>query len=408
MHIEEFYENSFVENDFDETYYQDRYPDTKEFCQPYCRDNNISDRKRLFFHYATHKRELILYKNLLQQKRQELNYLNIKIENQVIHLENERSPWQIPASTEKLYFYNHIFQNLKDSNSKDSNYYVAFPWATLIDKGLIFSDKCIEYIHNVIASQKGNKHTVCQHIKWKKLVLLWQDIGITDVHISHCEKSTRDTDKIKFHSCPLMAANYENADRSDGLIIKENKDKKYLASFIGAHAKLYRGNVRLELKKLLKNQKNIIYEIKDEWFYDKIVYHMQVNNAKLSKEYFIEYQKETKRYNEVLSDSIFSLCPEGTGPNTIRLWESMSIGVVPVIFSDDWLPPKIGDLDWHDFSIIINKEDLTSIVPILNYVAADKIEQMKINCLNAYKQFKQLTFFNSANYQTSPKETLFF
>jgi hypothetical protein len=62
--IEEFYNNFVVDDDFDEIYYQDRYPDTIDFYQPYCRKNQISDKHRLFYHYFLYRKSLNLsYKN---------------------------------------------------------------------------------------------------------------------------------------------------------------------------------------------------------------------------------------------------------------------------------------------------------------------------------------------------------
>ena len=107
------------------------------------------------------------------------------------------------------------------------------------------------------------------------------------------------------------------------------------------------------------------------------------------------YEKETQRYNNILSDSIFSLCPEGTGPNTIRLWESMAIGVIPVIFSDDWIPPKITGLDWSDFSVFIKNTNLKDTISILSSFSEEELERMKLNCINAYKYFRQMDCFTN-------------
>ena len=107
------------------------------------------------------------------------------------------------------------------------------------------------------------------------------------------------------------------------------------------------------------------------------------------------YEKETQRYNNILSDSIFSLCPSGTGPNTIRLWESMAIGVIPVIFSDDWIPPKITGLEWNNFAVFIKKTNLENTISILRSFPRKKIETMKLNCINAYKYFRQMDCFTN-------------
>ena len=101
-------------------------------------------------------------------------------------------------------------------------------------------------------------------------------------------------------------------------------------------------------------------------------------------------QNEQYKYNEILNSSIFSLCPEGTGPNTIRLWESLSIGVIPVIYSDDWEPPKIDKYSWEDFSIFIPKKDYEKTLDILLSISEEKLKIMQTNAINAYQFFEKM------------------
>jgi predicted transcriptional regulator len=35
-----------------------------------------------------------------------------------------------------------------------------------------------------------------------------------------------------------------------------------------------------------------------------------------------------------MQETVFCLCPSGSGPNSIRLWEAIEFGCVPVILSD--------------------------------------------------------------------------
>lgn len=59
----------------------------------------------------------------------------------------------------------------------------------------------------------------------------------------------------------------------------------------------------------------------------------------------------TKRdfFDETLVRSKFVLCPRGAGTSSIRLFETLAAGRVPVIISDDWAPP-VGP-DWNGFAI---------------------------------------------------------
>ena len=82
------------------------------------------------------------------------------------------------------------------------------------------------------------------------------------------------------------------------------------------------------------------------------------------------------KYLDLLNDSIFSICPRGTGVGSIRLWESMSMGCIPIILSDDYKEPKIikfyddgliNDLSWNDFSYHIKEKDVHLIKDLVKY-----------------------------------------
>jgi len=50
--IVEFYKTNKVDPEFDEKFYQKTYEGTTNFYQPFCKNNNIDDRHRLFFHWS--------------------------------------------------------------------------------------------------------------------------------------------------------------------------------------------------------------------------------------------------------------------------------------------------------------------------------------------------------------------
>jgi hypothetical protein len=49
--INEFYKIHKINNSFDEVLYKKTYPETENFYQPYCKDNFIDEKHRLYFHY---------------------------------------------------------------------------------------------------------------------------------------------------------------------------------------------------------------------------------------------------------------------------------------------------------------------------------------------------------------------
>jgi hypothetical protein len=76
-----------------------------------------------------------------------------------------------------------------------------------------------------------------------------------------------------------------------------------------------------------------------------------------------ERDRFTMEYAEVMLDSQFVLCPAGHGPSTYRLFEAMEMGRVPVILSDEWVPPP-GPC-WNEFSLQIPERLVDEIPSIL-------------------------------------------
>jgi hypothetical protein len=70
-----------------------------------------------------------------------------------------------------------------------------------------------------------------------------------------------------------------------------------------------------------------------------------------------------RRYAEVSASSKFIICPRGAGVSSIRLFEAMELGCVPVIVSDDWVPPS--GPRWDDFSIRVPERNLCRVEAII-------------------------------------------
>jgi hypothetical protein len=83
----------------------------------------------------------------------------------------------------------------------------------------------------------------------------------------------------------------------------------------------------------------------------------------------VERRMRQKHYYEVLLRSKFSLCPRGEGANSLRLFESMQLGVAPVIVSDRWILPR--GPKWHEFSIVIKERHIRHVERIVQAYETD-------------------------------------
>jgi hypothetical protein len=71
----------------------------------------------------------------------------------------------------------------------------------------------------------------------------------------------------------------------------------------------------------------------------------------------------SRTYAELLGRSRFVLCPRGFGASSIRTFEAMSLGRVPVIISDAWQPPP--GIPWQELSVVIRERDVAGIPGML-------------------------------------------
>ncbi len=71
------------------------------------------------------------------------------------------------------------------------------------------------------------------------------------------------------------------------------------------------------------------------------------------------YRKFKNDYLDLIRRSKFVLCPRGRCPSTIRLYEVMKAGRVPVIISDQWVKPS--RVPWDEFCVMIPEEQVETI-----------------------------------------------
>ena len=117
------------------------------------------------------------------------------------------------------------------------------------------------------------------------------------------------------------------------------------------HQACFRGSINVPVRQRLIdasfNFKNPDYQITaiddSKWFNhnrnDKIDYLVEMTNSK------------------------YVICPRGLGTTSYRLYETMQLGRVPIIISDQWVPPY--NLDWDSFSIRIAEHQVEQIPDIL-------------------------------------------
>jgi hypothetical protein len=330
--------------------------------------------------------------------------------------------WQYPCATEKQAFENHLSMNFGDNLDVENgiiHIYVPLPWATYIDRKSYPASYLnrIRYLLNIyktIASSGGIKlkvHSVCQHIHWKNMLKVAKGLGITDLHLSHKDSKSEHAQKelgfsFSLHGWPLIAVNYVTPELSEGMSRKAVGDKKLLASFIGAHMPHYLDDSRVKLFEAAKDSEidKVFVDLGDEWCFNKIVYEEQVLNKEIEAHHIDEHHASAFRYNTILSDSIFSLCPIGAGPNTLRLWESIAVGAIPVLFDDDLsvLNESVLGRQILDNCIVWKGEPSKNLFEILQLISNEQLSHQSKILMTLYAKIQRLKITQAVNIERKP------
>lgn len=294
--------------------------------------------------------------------------------------------WQYPVITEET-FYN---QNKNDEN------YIGLPWATIIDKR--YDLNVILKIIKPYININKNYYTCCQHIYFRNLIELFKLLNIKTIYSPHKIINEDKINEIFIKPCPLYAANIEDIHRNqlfqniDVLTIHRN----YLYSFQGAYDKqCYLTDIREKIF-TMKHPENCYIKNIGLWHYNNIVYtHKQNNNKELNENN--THINNTNEYNKLLLESRFSLCPSGSGPNSIRLWESLAIGSIPILLADTLDLPS-HEL-WEHAILRVKESDLHKLPELLSTISEEKEKEMRANCIKLYSYYRN-------NYKNNKKNNM--
>ena len=274
-----------------------------------------------------------------------------------------RQEWQKPNQTELF-----AFDRLSVEAFSCLKSYLAFPWATWID-----SDK--KGIPRISISPPAEapltrvRATVCQHIWALEYIDLFRQSGITDLFWSHASKQSFNIGDIRIHPFPLYPVRCASHPLTSPFLLP--KQRKYLYSFQGTYSPdLYLTPVRQWLWEL-PSRPDACLEKRFEWHYEQAVYREQINGQSIDPVTKQRLDYEADSYVQTMLNSCFTLCPSGSGPNSIRLWESLGFGAIPVILSDTLALPGDHKL-WHEAAIFISedKSEVLRLPSLLESIAS--------------------------------------
>lgn len=307
--------------------------------------------------------------------------------------------WQTPAKTEL-----HAYERLRAYNwMAESFKYVAFPWATLIDyihKGIEIPKSLLDgynqiQIESRLAAADNALVTVCQHIYALRYISLFKTCGIRRIYWSHCTLNCPSIGEIEIKPFPLYAVQ-ELSQYSTESILSSQK-RPYKACFVGAYdPRYYETRIREEILGLKElGRADYVIKARENWHYEEEVYGRQIMGNTLDSNLRNKKLDHAEEYREVLLNSTFSLCPSGSGPNSIRLWESLTFNTIPIIFADQLaLPGNVQD--WIKAAIFMSesatRDDIMRLIDRNASKSQFELEQKKEEIQNIQKKYGNSCF----------------
>jgi hypothetical protein len=133
-------------------------------------------------------------------------------------------------------------------------------------------------------------------------------------------------------------------------------DLPYLFSFMGS---VRNAPVRRKIA-TLKHDRSFFQNTTED--FDRIL------DRRMGRRERLDYDR---RYAEVAKASKFVLCPRGLSVSSIRLFETMRMGRVPVILADEWVAPA--GPRWDAFAIRIRENEFAEIPRLLEQREAEAL-----------------------------------
>ncbi len=232
--------------------------------------------------------------------------------------------------------------------------HIAAPWSLVLFFGYGGCNKLYERFGNLRLS---GGFTVCclDTYALKDIIGLLKKIGIDCVFTANATNEIRVWDGIHIEPFPYAPM----------VTLEPSTKKDIFYSFIGAATHHVRNTIFS-----MSHSKNAVIKQRREWF------------STLTPR---EKENLGQEYRDVLARSRFSLCPRGNECSSVRFWESLQAGAIPVLISDTVRLPET--FDWSSAIIRIPESAVGTVPRVLEDISPEQEESMRNACLNAAEQF---------------------
>ncbi|XP_059288527.1 probable glycosyltransferase At5g03795 [Lycium ferocissimum] len=99
--------------------------------------------------------------------------------------------------------------------------------------------------------------------------------------------------------------------------------------------------------------------------------------GEITKASYLRYMKSSK----------YCICARGSQVNSPRVVEAIYYGCIPVILSDNYVPPLFETLNWEAFAVFVQEKDIPNLKKILLSIPDKKYKQMHLRVKQVQQHF---------------------
>lgn len=102
--------------------------------------------------------------------------------------------------------------------------------------------------------------------------------------------------------------------------------------------------------------------------------------------YYISFGNHNpKDFCEILSRSVFTLCPRGYGITSFRIMEAIQYGSIPVYISDRFIFPH--GIDFNEYGVVVHSSDASRVDQILSQISEDEIKMKQSKLKDIFDKY---------------------
>lgn len=139
------------------------------------------------------------------------------------------------------------------------------------------------------------------------------------------------------------------------------KHRTVLASFIGS---IENHPLRRRMERLLRGKNGIVIEAGD-----------------------YKFTENMHRFRDLMTDSVFALCPRGVGSTSFRFAEALQFGAIPVYISDIFSLPFPNEINWKNCCVTVTPDQLPQLYTRLQKITPAQIKAMQDYGKTVYQEY---------------------